>query len=95
MTDIMTEMMTETKRGLQVPESFVSVTGSGCLRLHLPLIHGAEIGVNVTNNRTMIGLQLPESFVSVSGSRCLRLHFPGLPEPVTVHGSRDDSCGGN
>ena len=39
MIKMMTEMMTETLTGLQVPESFVSVTGSGCLSLHLPGLH--------------------------------------------------------
>ena len=83
MTDIMTEMMTETMRGLKIPESLVSVTGSWCLRLHLPLIYVAEIGVNVTDDRTMTGLQVPESFVSVTGSGRLRLHLPGFPGAVT------------
>ena len=32
--------MTETMTGLQVPESFVSVTGSGSVRLHLPAFPG-------------------------------------------------------
>ena len=36
MTEMMTETMKEKMTGLQVPESFVSVTGSGSVRLHLP-----------------------------------------------------------
>ena len=41
---MMTEMKTETIKGLQVPESFVTVTGSGCLRLHLPGLHVSVTG---------------------------------------------------
>ena len=34
----------KTMTGLHVPESFVSETGSRCLRLHLPASHGAVTG---------------------------------------------------
>ena len=83
MTEITTEIITETITRLQIPESFVSVTGSGCLRLHLPLIYGVEIGVNVKDDRKKTGVQFPESFASFTGSGCLRLHLPAFPGSMT------------
>ena len=83
MTEIMTEIITETMTRLQIPESFVSVTGSGCLRLHLPLIYGVEIGVNLKDDRKKTGVQFPESFASFTGSGCLRLHLPAFPGSMT------------
>ena len=65
MTEITTEIITETMTRLQIPESFVSVTGSGCLRLHLPFIYGVEIGVNLKDDRKKTGLQVPEFFCIV------------------------------
>ena len=79
----MTEGMTGIFKGLQVPGSFVSVTGSCCLRLHLPLIYGVEIGVNVKDDRKKTGVQFPESFASFTGSGCLRLHLPAFPGSMT------------
>ena len=40
MTEMITEKMTETKRGLHIPESYVFITKSGYLRLHLPAFPG-------------------------------------------------------
>ena len=70
----MTEMMTETIIGLQVPESFVSVAGSGCLRLHLPAFPGAvktEFKMKVNDFRicekTPSRISIPEGGLAALG----------------------------